>query len=486
MNNNAKAEHPIQQVLSVEDLQLLAKQETAYQAQFKRRIFVCMGTACQSCQSIDVLESFTSAVKERGLEQEYLVSAGGCQGNCAQAPLVSVQPEDLLFKSVQPSDATAIVDDPKGKQNANLQCDRQAPFFSKQKRLITEYRGLLNPENIQDYIAVGGYKALLKALTTMTPQSVIQEVIKSGLRGRGGAGYPTGLKWSTVAKAAGSPKYVVCNADEGDPGAFMNRSVLEDYPFRVLEGMTIAAYAIGANKGYVYVRAEYPLAVQRLEKAIRSTQQHGLLGNNICSTPFSFQIEIRLGAGAFVCGEETALISSIEGGRGLPSPRPPYPAESGLWGQPTLINNVETYANISSIINNGADWFAAIGTQNSKGTKTFALSGRVKNTGLVEVAFGTTLREIIFDIGGGVPEGHTFKAVQTGGPAGGCIPEEHLDIPIDYESLQELGTFIGSGGMIVMDNSSCMVDVAKFFMQFCASESCGKCIPCRVGTVSYV
>ncbi len=483
MNSHSESKPPIDHVLSIEDLESLAKQERERQARFKRRIYVCMGTACQSCGSDTVLESFTVAVKERKLEEEFLVSPGGCQGNCAQAPLVSLQPEGVLLKGVKPIDVTAILDNPQNAQVTRLQCDTKASFFFKQQRIITEYRGLLNPERIEDYIGLGGYTALFKTLSDMNPQNVVQEVTKSGLRGRGGAGYPTGLKWNTVVKAQGSQKYVICNADEGDPGAFMNRSVLEDYPFKVLEGMTIAAYAIGASKGYVYVRAEYPLAVQRLEKAISSAQKHGFLGNNICGTPFNFQIEIRLGAGAFVCGEETALISSIEGGRGLPCPRPPYPAESGLWGQPTLINNVETYANISSIINNGALWFAAIGTENSKGTKTFALSGRIKNTGLIEVPFGTTLREVIFDIGGGVPEGHHFKAVQTGGPAGGCIPEAHLDMPIDYESLQSLGSFIGSGGMIVMDNSSCMVDVAKFFMQFCASESCGKCIPCRVGTV---
>ncbi len=483
MNHKPQSSLKLETVQSADDLQLFANQEKARQEQFKRRIFVCMGTACQSCQSSDVLQSLDATVRERKLEQGCLVSPGGCQGNCAQAPLVSIQPQDLLYKGVKPGDAAAIIDSLEGKPIKDLNCNTKAPFFTKQQRIVTELRGLLNPERIEDYIAQGGYAALAKAVTAMTPQTVVQAVMQSGLRGRGGAGYPTGLKWSTVAKATGPQRYVICNADEGDPGAFMNRSVLEDYPFRVLEGMTIAAYAVGANQGYVYVRAEYPLAVKRVEAAIHSAQRHGLLGNNIYGTSFSFQIEVRLGAGAFVCGEETALISSIEGGRGLPSPRPPYPAECGLWGHPTLINNVETYTNITSIIRSGADWFASIGTEKSKGTKTFALSGRVKNTGLVEVPFGTTLREMIFDIGGGVPDGHTFKAVQTGGPAGGCIPEEHLDMLIDYESLQSLGAFIGSGGMIVMDNSSCMVDVAKFFMQFCASESCGKCIPCRVGTV---
>lgn len=470
-------------LLSLDDLKALAEQEAAKKAQVKHRIFVCMGTACQSCQSSEVLDALTQELKSSGTEETCAVSPGGCQGNCAEAPLVVVAPQGLLYKNVKAKDAPELVKSLSEGPVKRLQCDSQAPFFTKQMRLVTEYRGLINPERIEDYIAVGGYTGLLKAITEMTPQEVVQEITRSGLRGRGGAGYPTGLKWSTVAKAAGDQKYVICNADEGDPGAFMNRSVLEDYPFRVLEGMTIAGYALGASQGYVYVRAEYPLAVIRIEKAIASAQRHGLLGNNIGNSSFNFQVEVRLGAGAFVCGEETALISSIEGGRGLPSPRPPYPAESGLWGKPTLINNVETYTNVAPIVRNGADWFAQIGTATSKGTKTFALSGRVKNTGLIEVPLGTTLRTIIFTIGGGVPDGHNFKAVQTGGPAGGCIPEAYLDTPIDYESLQNLGSFMGSGGMIVMDDTSCMVDVAKFFMDFCATESCGKCIPCRVGTV---
>ncbi len=470
-------------VITGEELQLLAEQEQSRQKQFKNRIFVCMGTACQSCLSGEVLAALVEEVKGRGLEQDCQISAGGCQGNCAEAPLVAVQPQDVLYKMARTADAAPIIDSLKGPKIARLYCDTNQPFFTRQKRIVTEYRGLINPERIEEYIAVGGYSALMAVIANMSPEEVIQQVKRSGLRGRGGAGYPTGLKWSTVAKAIDQHKYVICNADEGDPGAFMNRSVLEDYPFRVLEGMTIAAFAVGADKGFVYVRAEYPLAVKRIETAIRSAHKHGLLGNNISGTQFSFNIEVRLGAGAFVCGEETALISSIEGGRGLPCPRPPYPAEHGLWGHPTLINNVETYTNIVPIILNGGDWYAAIGTEKSKGTKTFALSGRVKNTGLIEVPFGTTLREMIFDIGGGVPEGFKFKAVQTGGPAGGCIPEAYLDTPIDYESLMSLGSFMGSGGMIVMDNTSCMVDVAKFFMQFCATESCGKCIPCRVGTV---
>ena len=356
------------------------------------------------------------------------------------------------------------------------------PFFARQKKIVLENSGKIDPERIEDYIAAEGYKALVTALTEMTPREVIDEVLKSGLRGRGGAGYPTGLKWTTVAKAGEERKYVICNADEGDPGAFMDRAVLESDPHRVLEGMAIAAYAVGAQQGYIYVRAEYPLAVKNLKTAIRQAERMGLLGNNICGTTFSFRVEIRLGAGAFVCGEETALIASVEGKRGTPRPRPPYPAEEGLWGCPTLINNVETFANIAPIIRNGGEWFAGIGTEKSKGTKVFALAGRVANTGLIEVPMGITLREIIYEIGGGIPDGKKFKAVQTGGPSGGCIPAQHLDSPVDYESLAKIGSIMGSGGMIVMDETSCMVDVAKYFMEFCMSESCGKCVPCRAGT----
>ncbi|MBS2009277.1 MAG: NAD(P)H-dependent oxidoreductase subunit E [Cyanobacteria bacterium SZAS TMP-1] len=473
----------------VEDLAEARKYEQDQQAGCADHIYVCMGTACQSVQSGTVLTALQASVKERGLTERCRVSAGGCQGNCASAPIVTVANQDVIYERVSTEDAAPIIDSLQDSTKSQAQekikhlvCDSGSDFFSKQLRIVTELRGRLDPERIEDYLAVGGYGSLFKVLSEMAPEEVVAQVTKSGLRGRGGAGYPTGLKWSTVAKAQADQKYVVVNADEGDPGAFMNRSVLEDYPFRVLEGLTIAAYAVGASQGYVYVRAEYPLAVKRVQNAILNAERHGLLGNRIASTSFNFNVEVRLGAGAFVCGEETALISSIEGGKGLPCPRPPYPAESGLWGKPTLINNVETYANIVPIIEKGAAWYAAIGTATSKGTKTFALSGRIKNTGLVEVPLGTTLRQMIFDIGGGVPDGHKFKAVQTGGPAGGCIPEEHLDSGIDYESLMALGSFMGSGGMIVMDDSSCMVDVAKFFMQFCAAESCGKCVPCRVGT----
>jgi bidirectional [NiFe] hydrogenase diaphorase subunit len=383
---------------------------------------------------------------------------------------------------VKPEDAPAIVSSLGGAPDARLQCDTQQPFFTRQVKIVLENSGVIDPERIEDYIAAGGYAALLKAVTDMTPTDVIDEITRSGLRGRGGAGFPTGLKWRTVAKAQGAQKYVVCNGDEGDPGAFMDRSVMESDPHRVLEGMAIAAYAIGATEGFLYVRAEYPLAVKRLKQAINQARARGLLGANIGGTHFTFRVEVRLGAGAFVCGEETALMASIEGKRGNPRPRPPYPAESGLWRSPTLINNVETFANIPTILRKGADWFAGIGVGKSKGTKVFALTGRVHNTGLIEVPMGIPLREIIFEIGGGIPDGRQFKAVQTGGPSGGCIPEQHLDMAVDYESLASVGSIMGSGGMIVMDDTSSMVDVAKYFMEFCKSESCGKCVPCRVGT----
>ncbi len=396
--------------------------------------------------------------------------------------MVSVEPQGVLYEGVAPDDAAAIIDSLEGEPVARLQANTEAPFYARQVKVVLEHSGKLNPESLESYLAAGGYTALIKAVTEMTPAQVLDEVMRSGLRGRGGAGYRTGLKWSTVAKAQGSPKYVVCNGDEGDPGAFMDRSVMEDYPYRVIEGMTIAAYAVGASEGFLYVRAEYPLAVKRLQLAIRQAQRHNLLGSNILGTSFSFTVQIRLGAGAFVCGEETALIASIEGNRGQPRPRPPYPAEAGLWGKPTLINNVESYGNIVPIIREGADWYASIGTEKSHGTKVFALSGRIVNTGLIEVPMGMTLREIVYDIGGGIPDGKALKAIQTGGPSGGCIPAQYLDMPVDYESLLKLGSFMGSGGMIIMDETSCMVDVAQYFMEFCMSESCGKCIPCRVGT----
>lgn len=465
-----------------EELNRIAALEQEERSKYKHRIFVCMGTACLASRSDALKKALDDEVTRQGLEHDCMVCPGGCQGSCAAGPMVVIEPENHVYHSVQPEDARSIVDSLDESPVKRLEYDSESPFFTRQKRVVLSYAGRLNPEEIDDYIAEGGYEATVKALTEMTPAEVIAEITRSGLRGRGGAGYPTGLKWSTVSKAQGTQKYVICNGDEGDPGAFMDRSVMEDSPHRVIEGLIIGAYAVGANHGYLYVRAEYPLAVKRLRAAIRQAQKYALLGSNICGTPFNFNLEVRLGAGAFVCGEETALMASIEGKRGQPMPRPPYPAESGLWGCPTLINNVETFANIAPIIANGADWFAAIGTEKSKGTKVFALSGAIERTGLIEVPMGIPLREIVFDIGGGIPNGRKFKAVQTGGPSGGCIPEEYLDLPVDYESLNSIGSIMGSGGMIVIDDRSCMVDVAKYFMDFCTSESCGKCVPCRVGT----
>ncbi len=426
-------------------------------------------------------ESLAKEAASRGANGQCKVKGVGCMGLCSEGPLVSTS-LGRLYQHVSAADAGAIVDSLQGQPVERLLCATDTPFFRRQKKIVLENSGVIDPERIEEYIAQNGYHALVKTLTEMTPQEVIAEITVSGLRGRGGAGYPTGLKWSTVAKAVGAQKFVICNADEGDPGAFMDRSVLESDPHRVLEGMLIAAYAVGASAGYIYVRAEYPLAIKRLKTAIRQAERSGFLGTNICGTGFNLHIELRLGAGAFVCGEETALIASIEGKRGTPRPRPPYPAMAGLLGQPTLINNVETYANVPPILRNGGAWYAQIGTEKSKGTKVFALAGRVRNTGLVEVPMGISLREIVFEIGGGIPEGKEFKAVQTGGPSGGCLPRETLDMPVEYESLARAGSIMGSGGMIVMDESSCMVDVAKYFMDFCMTESCGKCIPCRVGT----
>jgi bidirectional [NiFe] hydrogenase diaphorase subunit len=402
-------------------------------------------------------------------------------GLCAAGPLVLADPDEILYQHVNESHAEAVVASLGSEPIAALQCELRE-HFDQQVHVVLENSGHIDPERIDDYISHDGYRGLLMALTDMTPNGVIHQVTESGLRGRGGGGYPTGLKWSTVAKASGDRKYVICNGDEGDPGAFMDRSVLESDPQRVIEGMAIAAYAVGASKGYIYVRAEYPLAVSRLTTCLRDARRRGLLGNNIGNTPFNFDIEIRLGAGAFVCGEETALIASIEGRRGSPRPRPPYPAVSGLWGKPTLINNVETFANIAPIIRKGGRWFAGIGSERSKGTKVFALTGKITHTGLVEVPMGIKLKEIIEVIGGGVPDGHKFKAVQTGGPSGGCLPAEMLDIGVSYDALIKVGSIMGSGGMIVMDDTSCMVNVARYFIEFCMTESCGKCIPCRAGT----
>ncbi len=468
--------------MHLEDLHTIAQQQQEVDSKLEHILYVCTGTACQSSRSGEVLKALEAELKARGLEKRCAVRPGGCQGLCARGPLANLDHGKQIYQHLRPEDAPAVVESLDGEPPAHVHLDKHLPFFTRQMRVATQGGGLIDPNDLNSYIAAGGYTALLEALTHKTPAEVLQEVVKSGLRGRGGGGYPTGLKWSTVAKAAQTPKYVIVNGDEGDPGAFMDRAVMEDYPFRVLEGMTLAAYAVGASHGYIYVRAEYPLAVKRLQNAIKQAQKQNLLGSSIAGTPFSFNVEIRLGAGAFVCGEETALIASIEGGRGTPRPRPPYPAESGLWGKPTLINNVETIANVVPILQRGGEWFAGLGTEKSKGTKVFALSGRINNTGLIEVPMGITLREIIFEIGGGIPEGKRFKAVQTGGPSGGCIPEQYLDMPVDYESLAQVGSIMGSGGMIVMDETSCMVDVAKYFMEFSMAESCGKCVPCRVGT----
>jgi len=468
--------------MTPEELEQIAQAEREEQKKFAHTISVCVAAGCMSCQSQSVKDAIDQEIKKQGKEQSCKSKGVGCMGLCAEGPLVSTE-GGMLYQHVTANDAPGIVSGVEGQAVSRLICRTDVPFFQRQKKIVLENSGVVDPERIEDYIAATGYSAMMRAITEMTPAQVVEEVVKSGLRGRGGAGYPTGLKWSTVAKATPKKlKYAICNADEGDPGAFMDRSVLESDPHRVLEGMLIAAYAVGASEGFIYVRAEYPLAIKRLRLAIKQAERLGLLGHNICGTRFSFGIDLRLGAGAFVCGEETALIASIEGKRGTPRPRPPYPAQEGLFGEPTLINNVETYANIAPILRNGGEWYAKIGTEKSKGTKVFALAGRVENTGLVEVPMGITLREIIFEIGGGIPDGRQFKAAQTGGPSGGCIPAEFLDMPVDYESLAKVGSIMGSGGMIVMDDSSCMVDVAKYFMDFCMTESCGKCIPCRVGT----
>jgi bidirectional [NiFe] hydrogenase diaphorase subunit len=466
-----------------EELKATAARERELNAGREACVNICCAAGCQPLGTDALKKALMEAASVQGYGPEScLVRKVGCLGLCGVAPLVSVDPSGILYQHVQPSDAPAIIAALQGPPVQQIRLDSNLPFFARQRKIVLENSGRIDPERLEDYIAQDGYLALASALAEMTPAEVIAEVHKSGLRGRGGAGYPTGLKWSTVAKAAGSSKMVVCNADEGDPGAFMDRSVLESDPHRVLEGMAIAAYAVGASEGYIYVRAEYPLALDRLKTAIRQAERQGLLGNNICGSHFSFRINIRLGAGAYVCGEETALIASIEGKRGTPRPRPPYPAESGLWNHPTLINNVETFANIPPIIRHGGAWLAGIGTERSKGTKVFALAGNIQNAGLIEVPMGITLREIIFEIGGGIPEGRRFKAVQTGGPSGGCIPESLLDTAVDYETLTKLGSIMGSGGMVVMDETSSMVDVARYFMEFCMTESCGKCVPCRAGT----
>jgi len=465
----------------IDDLNEIAEKERASRKKFTIRC--CMAAGCMSSNSDAVKKSLEKAVKDSGLDELVEVRGVGCMRLCCQGPLVQVDPNDALYERVTPEDAASVVGTVKGGQTTVQRGDPQSAFFTKQLSIVLSNSGYVDPERIDSYIAAEGYKALHDVLREMTPKEVVDEIIKSGLRGRGGAGFPTGLKWGTVAKTEDGHKYVICNADEGDPGAFMDRSVLESDPHSVLEGMAIAAYAVGAAQGFIYVRAEYPLAISRLQTAIKQAKERGLLGSGIFESPFNFNVDLRIGAGAFVCGEETALMMSVEGKRGTPRPRPPFPAESGLWGCPTLINNVETFANVAAIIRKGADWFASIGTEKSKGTKVFALAGNITNTGLIEVPMGTPLRQTVETMGGGAPDGGTIKAVQTGGPSGGCIPADSLDTPVDYESLAKLGSIMGSGGMIVMDETTRMVDVARFFMEFCMDESCGKCVPCRAGTV---
>lgn len=508
---------PAKNGFNSEALQEMAVKEQEKQQQFKTRLFCCASTACLASGSAPVQDVFKQSIKVNKLGKEVQLVPTGCMGLCSHGPMVRVQSadhtDDILYQEVNPEIAQQILETyvleeapaeetdtteevgaldiphyrastqkpQKGLEKSVLSQD--IPFFTRQTKVVLSNAGLIDPENLGDYVARGGYRALAKVLETMTPEQVCEEITRSGLRGRGGAGFPTGLKWTFMRKAPGDVKFIVANGDEGDPGAYMDRTIMEADPHRILEGMAIAGYATGAQRGYLYVRGEYPIAVQRLEKAIRAATRKGILGKSVMGTDFSFEAEIRIGAGAFVCGEETALMYSIEGKRGMPRIRPPYPAQSGLWGHPTLINNVETFANIAPIIENGADWFAAVGTEKSKGTKVFALTGDLKHTGLIEVPMGITLREIIEEMGGGMPGQRKFKAAQTGGPSGGCIPAEHLDTPIDYESLQELGSIMGSGGLVVMDDKNLMPKVAKFFMEFCVDESCGKCVPCRVGTV---
>lgn len=463
---------------------------------YRSQVLICTGTGCSSSNSPAIIERFEECIKNAGLENEIKVVRTGCFGLCENGPICIVYPEGAFYSHIKVDDVERIVSEHlvKGRVVADLLYKKsvtedgkirsleEIDFYKKQKRVALRNCGVIDPENINEYIAFDGYKALAKALTEMSRDDVIDVILKSGLRGRGGAGFPTGLKWKFAKAPESDVKYVCCNADEGDPGAFMDRSVLEGDPHSVLEAMAIAGYAIGSEQGYIYVRAEYPIAVKRLRIAIDQAREAGLLGKDIFGTGFNFDIDLRLGSGAFVCGEETALMTSIEGYRGEPRPRPPFPAIKGLFGKPTILNNVETLANVCQIILNGPEWFASMGTEKSKGTKVFALGGKINNTGLVEIPMGTTLREIIYDIGGGIPNGKKFKAAQTGGPSGGCIPAEHLDIPIDYDNLIAIGSMMGSGGMIVMDEDNCMVNIAKFFLEFTVDESCGKCPPCRIGT----
>ncbi|MCI6703584.1 MAG: NADH-quinone oxidoreductase subunit NuoF [Bulleidia sp.] len=464
---------------------------------YRVNILCCGGTGCTASNSTEIVDNLNKCIQKYHLENEVNVVKTGCFGLCQKGPIVAIYPEKVFYSHVKPEDAEKIIVDHimhgsvvkdlelydiDPETNEKIQNIDKIKFYEKQERIALRNCGKINPEDITEYIAMDGYEALGKALTTMTPQEVIDVMKASGLRGRGGAGFPTGLKWQFEKDQEADEKYVICNADEGDPGAFMDRSILEGDPHAIIEGMAIMAYAVGAQTGYIYIRAEYPIAVHRLKVAIKQARELHLLGDNILGTNFSFELEIRLGAGAFVCGEETALIASIEGKRGMPTPKPPFPAVKGVWGKPTSINNVETLANVAQIILKGADWYSSIGTEKSKGTKVFALGGKIQNTGLVEIPMGTTLRDIIYEIGGGCPNGKKFKAVQTGGPSGGCLTEKELDTPIDYDNLIQAGSMMGSGGMIVLDEDSCMVDVARFYMEFIVEESCGKCTPCRVGT----
>ncbi|AEF94091.1 NADH dehydrogenase (quinone) [Desulfotomaculum nigrificans CO-1-SRB] len=493
-------------IKSYEDLENIRQKARVALEQYDMRILVCAGTGCVANGSLKIYEKLKKMISEKGLLAEIElvkevshegigVNISGCHGFCQMGPLVRFEPSGLLYVKVKEEDVEEIVNttvigngvverllyvNPKTGEKITTQDEN--PFYKRQVRVTLRYCGRINPEDIYDYIAHRGYRAIAKVLNNMTPQDVINEVTESGLRGRGGGGFPTGRKWSFAAASPGTKKYIICNGDEGDPGAFMDRSVMEGNPHSVIEGMMIAGYAIGADEGYIYARAEYPLAIQRMRKAITDAEAIGLLGNNILGSNFNFKIHIKEGAGAFVCGEETALIASIEGQRGMPRPRPPFPAVKGLWGCPTVINNVETLANLRYIINNGAALFKSYGTNHSAGTKTFALAGQIQNTGLVEVPMGITLREIVFDIGGGLREGKKYKAVQIGGPSGGCLTEEKLDLPLDYDELIKAGAMIGSGGLVVMGDDTCMVETAKFFMSFVQNESCGKCVPCREGT----
>jgi len=470
--------------LKLADLQKIAEHELDFQRAFKYRINVCCSSGCVPFGALKVLKAFEDAVKEFGVEKECKVARTGCVGTCSVGPAVVIEPGDYLYQSVTPEKVREIVRDHivLGLPVKDMLYRNEA-FFKKQHRLVLRNAGKIDPSRIEDYISAGGYSAIVKCLATMTPQGVIYEVTRSGLRGRGGAGFPTGQKWGLVARSHSTPKYIVANLDEGDPGVFANRTLAEADPHAIIEGMLIAAYAVGAEKGYIYIRAEYPLAIQTLQKAITQARGMSLLGDSVLETGFKFDLELRFGAGAFVAGEETAILASVEGRRAMPRPRPPYPANSGLWGKPTLIQNVETLANIPLIIQNGGEWFSKVGTARCSGTKCFSLTGQINNPGLIEVPMGITLREVVFEIGGGIQNDRAFKAVLVGGPSGGCLPETLLDLPIDYDSLTKAGAIMGSGGIVVIDDQSCMVDTAKFFTDFCVEESCGKCVPCRAGLV---